>query len=279
MAKRKPLVIGAGNKVREVDLLADSVVVPDVDVYGRLVFRKLGDDAKSISLELSSGKLEVYEDPDGTPVLLGEVPSAGGGGGGGVASVVAGAFIDVDATDPANPQVSGKVSADPGNAIAAGGDGGLFVPQPTMPPPTVPPIIRDVTTADGAVTSSTYDTFRMPGAYTLGELRASVAEASTTGHIRIDVKKGGSTIFGTTPLVIEEGQTTSRHSIYQPDILGMDFPDDALVEIEIITEGAAAKGLRVYFMGGKQPPLTLLLDEPWYAPPGDQANLNLTELW
>lgn len=277
MAKRKPLVIGAGNKVREIDLLADSVVVPDVDTYGRVVFRKLGDDTKSISLELADGKLEVYEDPDGTPVLLGEVPGAGGGGG--VSSIAPGAFISVDATDPANPEVSAKVSADAGNTLTAGLDGGLFVPPIPTPTPTVPPIIRDLTAVTGAVTSSTHDIFRMPGAYTLGELRASVAEASTTGHIRIDVKKNGGSILGTTPLVIEEGQTTSRHSIYQPDIIGMDFPDDALVEIDIITEGAAAKGLRVYFMGGTVPPTTLIMDEPWIVPHGDAADLNLKELW
>ena len=50
-----------------------------------------------------------------------------GSSGGQVDSVVAGDGIDVDATDPVNPEVSAKISADTGNQVAFGSDGGLLV--------------------------------------------------------------------------------------------------------------------------------------------------------
>lgn len=51
------------------------------------------------------------------------------GGGGQVDTIVAGDGIDVDSTDPVNPEVSARLSTDVGNTISFGTDGGLFTPQ------------------------------------------------------------------------------------------------------------------------------------------------------
>ena len=49
--------------------------------------------------------------------------------GGQVNTVVAGPGMDVDSTDPVNPEVSAKISADANNSAAIGTDGGLYVPN------------------------------------------------------------------------------------------------------------------------------------------------------
>ena len=52
-----------------------------------------------------------------------------GASGGQVDSVVAGDGVDVDSTDPVNPEVSAKISADANNAATFGSDSGLYVPD------------------------------------------------------------------------------------------------------------------------------------------------------
>lgn len=60
--------------------------------------------------------------------LLHGVHSNSPSGGGQVDTIVAGDGIDVDSTDPVNPVVEAKISADVGNDVSIGTDGGLYVP-------------------------------------------------------------------------------------------------------------------------------------------------------
>lgn len=112
--------------------------------------------------------------------------------------------------------------------------------------------IRDVTTAAGGVMSTTFDTFRMPHVFTLTAVRASVAEPSTIGDVEIDILNEGVSIFGGGRLVIDEGELTSRLSVSQPEIVAPGFDDDELVDIEVLSEGVGAAGLRVYLTGVKE---------------------------
>lgn len=52
-----------------------------------------------------------------------------GSSGGQVDTIVAGDGIDVDSTDPVNPVVEAKISADANNAVSFGSDSGLYVPD------------------------------------------------------------------------------------------------------------------------------------------------------
>lgn len=57
-------------------------------------------------------------------------PDPPSGGGGQVDSVVGGDGIDVDSSDPVNPEVAVLLSADAGNEAVFGTDGGVYVPPP-----------------------------------------------------------------------------------------------------------------------------------------------------
>jgi len=109
----------------------------------------------------------------------------------------------------------------------------------------------DETTALVAGTSKTV--FRMPYAYTLTAVRASLTTAGTGANlVTVDINENGSTILST-KLTIDASEKTSVTAATQPVISDTSLADDAEITIDIdqIDSGGASTGLKVYLIGYK----------------------------
>lgn len=94
-------------------------------------------------------------------------------------------------------------------------------------------------------------TFRMPYAFTLEEVRASLTGAgSTSGTTTVDINESGTTILST-KLTIDQGEKTSETAAAAPVISDSSLADDAEITIDIdaVTGGADETGLKVYLIG------------------------------
>lgn len=91
-------------------------------------------------------------------------------------------------------------------------------------------------------------TFRMPYAFTVSAVRASLSAASTSGNPQIDINESGVSILST-KLTIDSGETTSTTAATPAVISDTSLADDAEITIDIDTAGTAAKGLKVYIIG------------------------------
>lgn len=106
-------------------------------------------------------------------------------------------------------------------------------------------------TSDLAIdTSVSY--FRMPYAFTLTAVRASVIEAPTGSAITVDINEGGVSILGT-PITIDATEKTSTTAATPPVISDTSLADDAEITIDIDGVGStnAGKGLIVTLIGYK----------------------------
>lgn len=155
------------------------------------------------------------------------VVTGGGSGTGIVESIVAGAGITVDDTDPANPVVTATASA---------------------PTTAIPIAVSDESTA--LTTGTAKVTFRMPFGFTLTEPRASVTTAPTGSVLTVDINKGGTSILST-KLTIDAGEKTSTTAATPAVISDASLADDAEITIDIDTVGStvAGAGLKVYLIG------------------------------
>ena len=109
----------------------------------------------------------------------------------------------------------------------------------------------DETTA--LTTGTAKATFRMPYAFTLTAVRASLTTAgSTSGVTTIDINEGGSTILST-KITIDQGELTSNTAATAPVISDTALADDAQITIDIdgLSGGASEKGLKVTLIGYK----------------------------
>jgi len=109
----------------------------------------------------------------------------------------------------------------------------------------------DETTA--LTTGSAKVTFRMPYAYTLDSVRASLTGAgSTSGTTTIDINEAGSTILST-KITIDYGDLTSVGASAAPVISDSSLASDAqmTIDIDAVTGGADETGLKVYLIGNK----------------------------
>lgn len=89
---------------------------------------------------------------------------------------------------------------------------------------------------------------RAPRAFTLSEVRASLLEASSSGPVRVDVSVNGASILY--PLItIDQGEKTSETAATPPVIETDEIADDDEITIDIVSEGATAKGLIVTLKG------------------------------
>lgn len=96
-------------------------------------------------------------------------------------------------------------------------------------------------------------TFRMPYAFTLTDVRASLTGAgSTSGTTTIDINESGTTILST-KLTIDQGEKTSTTAATAVVISDAVLADDAEITIDIdaVTGGADETGLKVYLIGYK----------------------------
>ena len=109
--------------------------------------------------------------------------------------------------------------------------------------------VSDETTA--LTTGTAKITFRMPYAFTLTEVRASLTTAgSTSGTTTIDINESGTTILST-KLTIDYTEKTSTTAATAAVISDSSLADDAEITIDIdaVTGGADEAGLKVYLIG------------------------------
>lgn len=94
--------------------------------------------------------------------------------------------------------------------------------------------------------------FRAPCAFKLSEVRATLSTVSSSGNPEINIKKNGTTIFSTN-LTIDSGEKTSKTAAtaYALSSTPTTFADDDEIQIDIVTAGTGAKGLKVWFIGNR----------------------------
>jgi len=110
----------------------------------------------------------------------------------------------------------------------------------------------DETTALTAGTTKV--TFRMPYAFTLTAVRASLTTAQASGSIfTVDINEGGTTILST-KLTIDNTEKTSTTAATAPVISDTSLADDAEITVDIDQVGdGTAKGLKVTLIGYRIP--------------------------
>lgn len=93
-------------------------------------------------------------------------------------------------------------------------------------------------------------TFRMPYAFSLTGVRASLGSAQVGGSIlTVDINEGGASILST-KLTIDNAEKTSATAATAPVISDAALANDAEVTIDIDQVGdGTAKGLKVYLIG------------------------------
>ena len=90
--------------------------------------------------------------------------------------------------------------------------------------------------------------FRTQRDLALGDVRASVLQASAAGQVQIGITVNGVNLCST-PLTIDQDERSSTTAA-TPRVLAMAvIPDDAEVVVSIVACGAGAKGLIVSFLG------------------------------
>lgn len=106
----------------------------------------------------------------------------------------------------------------------------------------------DETTA--LTTGTAKVTFRMPYAFTLTSVRASLGIAQTSGSIlTVDINEGGVSILST-KLTIDNTEKTSTTAATAPVLSDTSLADDAEITIDIDQLGdGTAKGLKVALIG------------------------------
>jgi hypothetical protein len=111
----------------------------------------------------------------------------------------------------------------------------------------------DETTA--LTTGAAKVTFRMPYAFTLTSVKASVTTAPTGADLIVDINEGGASIFTTNLLTIDDGDETSVGSGTPPNITDASLAADGEITIDIdqIGSGTAGAGLKVTLIGHQTP--------------------------
>lgn len=126
-----------------------------------------------------------------------------------------------------------------GGGAGGGGGGGTQC---------IPVACSDETTA--LTTGVAKVTFRMPYAFTLTGVRASLTTAPTGSTLVVDINEGGSSILST-KLSIDASEKTSATAVTPPVISDSALADDAEITIDIDQVGSsvAGAGLKVYLIG------------------------------
>lgn len=112
----------------------------------------------------------------------------------------------------------------------------------------IPIAVSDESTA--LTTGTAKVTFRMPFAFTLTSVRASVTTAPTGSVLTVDINEGGASILST-KLTIDASEKTSTTAATPAVISDASLADDAEITIDIDTVGStvAGAGLKVYMIG------------------------------
>lgn len=91
-------------------------------------------------------------------------------------------------------------------------------------------------------------TFRMPYAFTVTEVKASLTAASTSGIPTFDINDGGPTILST-KLTIDANEKTSATAAIAAVISDTALAADAEITIDVDVAGTGAAGGKVYLIG------------------------------
>jgi hypothetical protein len=165
-------------------------------------------------------------------------------------------FRIYSATNNANlVQVNGQGGSSPTVTLAAGttvSAGRMTVGSTDALLTWIPIAVGDETTA---ITSSGNPkvTFRMPYAFTVTAVRASLTTASSSGVVTVDINEAGTSILST-KLTIDQSEETSTTAATPAVISDTSLADDAEITIDIDGAGTGAAGLKVYLLGYKTTP-------------------------
>lgn len=91
-------------------------------------------------------------------------------------------------------------------------------------------------------------TLRMPYAFRLQAVRASLTTASSSGLVTVDINEGGASILST-KLTVDATEKTSVTAATPAVISDPDLANDAEITIDIDGGGTGAAGLKVYLIG------------------------------
>ena len=106
--------------------------------------------------------------------------------------------------------------------------------------------IGDETTA--ITTGTAKVTFRMPYAFTLSAVRASLTTVSSSGIPTFDINETGTTILST-KLTIDASEKTSTTAVTAAVISDTALADDAEITIDVDVAGTGAAGAKIYLIG------------------------------
>lgn len=164
-----------------------------------------------------------------------------------------GAFVNGDKT-----KLDGIATGATANSAASeaevftGTDTAKFVtPAELKPKEAIIIAVGDETTA--LTTGTAKVTFRMPYAFELSAVRASVTTAPAGSTIIVDINEGGTTIMTTNKLSIDAGEKTSTTAATAAGLTDTTLADDAEITIDIdqIGSGTAGAGLKVTLIGNR----------------------------
>lgn len=121
--------------------------------------------------------------------------------------------------------------------------------DPAKPTESIIIAASDETTALTAGTSKV--TFRMPYAFTLTAVRASLSTASSVDTVTVDINEGGASVLGT-KLSIDAGEKTSTTAASAATITDASLADDAEITVDVDAAGTGATGLKITLIGRRQ---------------------------
>jgi hypothetical protein len=91
-------------------------------------------------------------------------------------------------------------------------------------------------------------TFRMPYAFALTAVRASLTTTSSSGIPTVNIKENGVSILSTL-LTVDATEKTSTTAAVAAVISDANLIDDAEITLDITVAGTGATGLKVYLIG------------------------------
>ena len=146
----------------------------------------------------------------------------------------------LDGIDFANGTVGQWAKLGPSDTI-------IFDDAPTGTGSSTSALIVAVGSETGSIsTGSAKVTFRMPYDMEVGEIRASLTTASSSGSVAVNVRKAGTTVFST-PLTIASGSKSSFGN-GSGALSSTTWLDDDEIKIDIDSAGTGAVGLKVYII-------------------------------
>lgn len=160
-----------------------------------------------------------------------------------------GAFTPAPATPASGPDPSYRwIETDTGLEYAWDFDGAAWIKVNGAPTESFVIPCSDETTA--LVAGTALAKFRMPYAFTVTAVRASLTGAATTGTITVDINEGGTTIMAVTKLTIDATEKTSTTAVVPAVVSDAALADDAEMSFDLDDDAdGTATGLKVTLIG------------------------------